>query len=939
MKLNKKMITLLVLTTLLMSMMPMIPMASASTIYYVDDDTGANTANGSTETLAFKTITYALTKVVTGDTIIVLPGTYNLALGETFPLTINTAGITIKSKAGATTTNVIPTNTDGSAFKVTAAGVTIGGIDSGFTIGSGGGAGIVADETGGKGIIVQGNLFKSYSSGESRGMWFEKLWYGALITDNSFTTPKVGTGIIVVNADGATISNNLAPTETIKYCFLTFKAELAYWDGSQWYEHVATTASYINDILVTGNEITGITQAGYPAIRIATSTKNWPLAGLAAQDLTIGLDRITITANLFAGNPIDIKIDGDTEAFVSKDPDVPYDPPQIAHINGAENIRINYNDLLGTVGVKNDVTSATVNAEFNWWGATTAPLVTSDWVGLVDYTPWLGAPIGSGVAGFSIDYVTPGTVTYDQELTIRGSGVTAGSNVKLYWDYILAANLLNTTVGKPSGIFECTIDVPSDIAGSHYLWAKDENTGLSTKFGPITMVPILKVSPTSGLPGDTITLKGYGFAKEAVITSIYDDFVGSAGALEATEAPAQPKATTLGYWTATFVIPATTTYASEYHITALYAGVSTVANLKVGSSITLSKKSGPVGTVVEISGSGFTKSGATIIAGGVMIDGKAAAITNLPVTIKTDGTFKATIVIPQTAAKAKYPIIVTKDAAAGAVLTASANFEVTGLAEVKATPSYGPQGSTVTVEGWNFTQIANTDVTVKLETLGAKTFKTDSRGHFVGTYIVPAVSSGSHVGGLKAEQTVYGISATNDFRAGVMVVILSPNPVPAGAAGRLTGTGFTSGGAWNATFGSITWVADGTLPSATEISASPLYVPSVAPGVYTVSIWDEVAKIEVLVPFTVTAATKASTNPAVAPQDYNVTISGNYFAQKEHAVLDFVIFNATDSWDMDVYVGGPTSTTKETVDKDGNFTGWWNFNQKNSTSKHRILQD
>ena len=61
-------------------------------------------------------------------------------------------------------------------------------------------------------------------------MWFEKLWDGALVTGNSFTTPRVGTGIMVVNADGATISNNTVATGTIKYSFLTFKAEAFYPD-------------------------------------------------------------------------------------------------------------------------------------------------------------------------------------------------------------------------------------------------------------------------------------------------------------------------------------------------------------------------------------------------------------------------------------------------------------------------------------------------------------------------------------------------------------------------------------------------------------------------------------------------------------------------------------------------------------------------------------
>ncbi|MCZ7624561.1 MAG: DUF1565 domain-containing protein [Candidatus Methylomirabilis sp.] len=49
-----------------------------------------------------KTITHALTQAVAGDTISVAAGTYNLALGETFPLTINKALTLTGAGAGST---------------------------------------------------------------------------------------------------------------------------------------------------------------------------------------------------------------------------------------------------------------------------------------------------------------------------------------------------------------------------------------------------------------------------------------------------------------------------------------------------------------------------------------------------------------------------------------------------------------------------------------------------------------------------------------------------------------------------------------------------------------------------------------------------------------------------------------------------------------------
>ena len=59
--------------------------------YWVDADNGLN-ANTGTEQDPFQTISYALTRmsptVEAPDTLHVLPGTYDLALGEAFPLTL-----------------------------------------------------------------------------------------------------------------------------------------------------------------------------------------------------------------------------------------------------------------------------------------------------------------------------------------------------------------------------------------------------------------------------------------------------------------------------------------------------------------------------------------------------------------------------------------------------------------------------------------------------------------------------------------------------------------------------------------------------------------------------------------------------------------------------------------------------------------------------------
>jgi len=525
------------------------------------------------------------------------------------------------------------------------------------------------------------------------------------------------------------------------------------------------------------------------------------------------------------------------------------------------------------------------------------------------------------------------TIRKGSVVEVHGSGVTAGATVNIYWDnafketFTDGSGKVNSTTAKAAGTFIVRFKIPEALNGTHYIWGKDLATGDTAVGSALTVVAYTKVSPTSGLPGDTITITGYGIGSEKTITSITDNFVNSyPTALEATETPAQPKSTTLGTWTCTFKVPATTAYGS-YTISATDGENPTTVALTVGASITLNVEEGPVGKLVQISGRGFT-TGRNIETAGVTIENTTYSaqcyVINGPVVVKADGTFKASVVIPSVKkVDDDYSIVVLESGASPK--TGDADFEVLGLAEIKATPAYGPQGSQITVEGWNFTQISNTNVIVTLDSVGSKTFKTDSKGYFKGTYTVPAVAAGVQV--LMADQASYNIDATANFRAGLMIVILSPNSGPAGTLVTVTGTGFTTGGTeqWNATFGNTDWVDDTTLDTEGTLSKE-VYVPTIAPGTYTVTVLDIDAEIEVTASFTVTKTTNVTPDPLVAPNGYKVKLKGTFFAadddDTEEVTLDWVLWNATSNWDMDVY--NDTALTVDSLVWDtGNFTAYW----------------
>ncbi len=491
---------------------------------------------------------------------------------------------------------------------------------------------------------------------------------------------------------------------------------------------------------------------------------------------------------------------------------------------------------------------------------------------------------------------------------VFGSGVTAGATVGVYWDNVLKETFsdgtgkLNATEAGPDGTFELWFKVPEAVKGTHYIWVRDSLTG--TTYGgygvpnsPFEVITKLKLSPSTGLVGDTITLNGYGYSKEKLVTIVGDVTI--------TPSPTTPKSSALGTWTATFRVVSGLT-----SITATDAGgASATTGFTIGPSIKLTPESGPVGKVVVVEGRGFTYDEVVTIKLGTT----ECYVINGPIKVKSGGTFKLSIVIPQVGAIGDYVIYATAPSN-----SSQADFEVLGLAKVKVDPSYGPQGSQITVKGYNFTQISGTNVDVTVTGVGLKTFKTDSKGEFTVTYTIPAVASGTAT--LTAAQTPYHISADKEIKVGIMLVLLSPTSGPSGTIVSITGVGFTDGGYWNATLNgvAVTDPALGPIGAQGTIQGT-FFVPTVDPETYTLTVLDIDPEIEVTAEFTVTAKTRLTPDPLMAPNDYTIKLKGKYFSAENETRLSFVIWNATDDWDMTVIDGGIAIVT----DEDGNFTGYW----------------
>jgi len=350
-------------------------------------------------------------------------------------------------------------------------------------------------------------------------------------------------------------------------------------------------------------------------------------------------------------------------------------------------------------------------------------------------------------------------------------------------------------------------------------------------------------------------------------------------------------------------------------------GVTATKALKVGATIELTPDEGPVGTVVEVEGRGFTAKSyvATITMAGIT----CYNISELD--IDKDGEFKGEFVIPSVAEEEEEYTVTATD---GVNLSATDDFEVTGLSSIETTPMYGAPNDKIDIEGFNFTAIKETEVELVLvnqdtldETPTREEFETDEDGEFSGTFKVPALDDGDYT--LIARQADYMINATvEDFRVGLMIVIVAPSEGATGLDIQLTGVGFTGGETWNATLGEEAISKDEEEVNADGTISHVFYVPTVDVGTYTITVMDIETEIEVTTEFEVTYTTTLALDPAAAPNEYNVTIEGWYFSAIDGGELYFVVYNETDDWDMDVKQEkdpGVDAVTNE----DGNFTAWW----------------
>jgi len=191
--------------------------------------------------------------------------------------------------------------------------------------------------------------------------------------------------------------------------------------------------------------------------------------------------------------------------------------------------------------------------------------------------------------------VSPTSGPVESTMTVSGINASSNGEVRIF---LVGFIFLATTMANETGGYSINITVPAIPANIYDIMVLDVETG-ETASDTFTVQPKIVLDPEEGSYMDNVTVKGYGFDVSALITLTFDG-------IDVTPTP-QPETDMLGSFEAKFSVPSTPN--GTYTVTADDGTNNASALFTVIPKITLSPKtSGPPGTLVIVTGTGFSPS-------------------------------------------------------------------------------------------------------------------------------------------------------------------------------------------------------------------------------------------------------------------------------------------------------------------------------------------
>ena len=347
------------------------------------------------------------------------------------------------------------------------------------------------------------------------------------------------------------------------------------------------------------------------------------------------------------------------------------------------------------------------------------------------------------------------TLLVGEQLSVYGTGFRASRSITIKFD----EQVITTGATDSKGSFTETFRVPDSERGSHEVTAYDNTNRVSAR---LSVEQSISISPDKGPVGTSVTVNGTGFRDEEYIIISFDDE-------EIDTIPSSVTTDENGSFTAAFDVPTCLNRAPE--VRASDGRYVATDEFTILAEITLSPTSGSYGDTVTVTGSGFRSNRR------ISVDFDGGDITTMPSSVHSDdtGCFEFEFEVPESTYSTH------EIEADDGIYSDDADF--TTLSSVRLSPTSGPIGADVTVNGTGFG--ANKVITIRFADNHVRTSATDTAGSFTDHFVVPQNRSGS-----------YHVSADDGTVSGTAVftittsVELNPNTGHVGTVITVVGTGF-----------------------------------------------------------------------------------------------------------------------------------------------------
>lgn len=330
-----------------------------------------------------------------------------------------------------------------------------------------------------------------------------------------------------------------------------------------------------------------------------------------------------------------------------------------------------------------------------------------------------------------------------------------------------------------------------------------------------------------------------------------------------------------------------------------------VPALGLVGAITVSPASGPVGTIVGVTGTGFTPSSTYTVtfAGTAITTG----------TVSATGTLSAAFVVPSYPAGAQTVAVTTT----GADTSNAATFTITPQITLSSTSVQ--VGSSITVNGSGFG--VSSTVTIYVDGSALTSTTTNTGGSFAVSFAVPQGAGGSHT--VTATDSL-GNTASSTYSVALLLTI-NQSSLTVGAQLTINGASFAASS-------TVTIYIDGIVITSTTTSTVgsftvSLAVPQLAGGTHTLTAADYTNSTSA----SFTVQTAMSITPTSAPAGATVTASGTGFRANQTISLTYdavalttiptpVVTNANGGFSATFAIPVSSGRSHQIVVSDGMYT-------------------